>query len=61
MRKEEVMFLNFECLSRSTEHQLVDLSNSTDEFNIIGKADVPKIDFNTNFRIKNAIEREQSL
>ena len=41
-------------MSRSTEHQLVDLSKSTAEFKIIGIADVHKIDFETNLMFKKA-------
>jgi hypothetical protein len=51
-------------LSSLTEHQLVGLRHWTAEFKIIKKADVLKIDFDTNFMIKKkntVIEREQLL
>ena len=52
MRVAEVIFQNGECLSRSTEHPLVDLSIKATNLIIICIADIPKIGFETNSKFK---------
>jgi hypothetical protein len=54
VRKEEVRFLYCERWSRSTVQPLVDLSRTTANLITIGLADVPKINFETNFMTKKA-------